>query len=87
MQINLNRAVFFLLQKDSVNDKKLPWRVAHTTPVTQIVGSKLFWLVGGTPSFTSRGFYKFCHVLRQKEINLATKKDIKLKAAIRDCCK
>jgi len=39
--------------------KKLPWRVAHTKLATQIVGSKLFRLVGGTPSFTSRGFTSF----------------------------
>jgi len=50
--------------------KKLPWRVAHMTPAPQIVGSKLFRLVGGTPSFTSRGFYKFCHVLRKISNNL-----------------
>jgi len=53
--------------------KKLPWRVAHTKHTTQIVGSKLFRLVGGTPSFTSRGFYKFCHVLSNPTINSISK--------------
>jgi len=61
--------VAMCLTEFSVHDKKITvaWaapRVAHTTLATQIVGSKLFRLVGGTPSFTSRGFYKFCHVLK-----------------------